>query len=87
MFRAFFPRIYIDQETVWASESRLYMVTGNKIGNRTPVTQPVASYYIVSAMTACVCVKTTYMKFEVFTAVTMKNAVFWDVAPCRYCIN
>jgi hypothetical protein len=21
--------------------------------------------------------------FEVFTAVTMKNAVFWDVAPCR----
>jgi hypothetical protein len=25
--------------------------------------------------------------FEVFTAVTKKNAVFWDVAPCRYCIN
>jgi hypothetical protein len=24
--------------------------------------------------------------FEVFTAVTM-NAVFWDVAPCRYCVN
>jgi hypothetical protein len=23
--------------------------------------------------------------FEVFTAVTMKNAVFWDVAPCRSC--
>jgi hypothetical protein len=22
------------------------------------------------------------MLFEVFTAVTMKNAVFWDVAPC-----
>jgi hypothetical protein len=21
--------------------------------------------------------------FEVFTAVTMKNAVFWGVAPCR----
>jgi hypothetical protein len=19
--------------------------------------------------------------------VTMKNAVFWDVAPCRYCVN
>jgi hypothetical protein len=27
------------------------------------------------------------VKFEVFTAVTMKNAVFWDVAPCRYCVN
>jgi hypothetical protein len=25
--------------------------------------------------------------FEVFTAVTMKNAVFWDVAPCRSCVN
>jgi hypothetical protein len=23
------------------------------------------------------------VRFEVFTAVTMKNAVFWDVAPCR----
>jgi hypothetical protein len=20
-------------------------------------------------------------------AVTMKNAVFWDMAPCRYCVN
>jgi hypothetical protein len=24
-----------------------------------------------------------YVGFEVFTAVTMKNAVFWGVAPCR----
>jgi hypothetical protein len=24
-----------------------------------------------------------YVRFEVFTAVTMKKAVFWDVAPCR----
>jgi hypothetical protein len=23
--------------------------------------------------------------FEVFTALTIKNAVFWDVAPCRSC--
>jgi hypothetical protein len=27
----------------------------------------------------CYCVR-----FEFFTAVTMKKAVFWDVAPCRY---
>jgi hypothetical protein len=27
--------------------------------------------------------KRGYVIFEVFTAVTMKNAVFWDVAPCR----
>jgi hypothetical protein len=26
-------------------------------------------------------------RFDVFTAVSMKNAVFWDVAPCRYCVN
>jgi hypothetical protein len=24
---------------------------------------------------------------EVFTTVTMKNSVFWDVAPCRSCVN
>jgi hypothetical protein len=28
-----------------------------------------------------------YVSFEVFTAVTMKNAVFWDVAPCIFCVN
>jgi hypothetical protein len=27
------------------------------------------------------------VRFEVFTAVSMKNAVFWDVAPCRSCVN
>jgi hypothetical protein len=27
------------------------------------------------------------VRFDVFTAVTMKNAVFWDAAPCRYCVN
>jgi hypothetical protein len=26
-------------------------------------------------------------KFEVFTAVTMKNAVFWDVTPSGSCKN
>jgi hypothetical protein len=24
------------------------------------------------------------VRFEVFTAMTMKNTIFWDVAPCRY---
>jgi hypothetical protein len=28
-----------------------------------------------------------YVRFEDSTVVTMKNAVFWDVAPCRYFIN
>jgi hypothetical protein len=30
----------------------------------------------------CSCVR-----FEVFTAVTMKNTVFWDVIPCDSCKN
>jgi hypothetical protein len=28
-----------------------------------------------------------YVRFEVFTALIMKNAVFWDVALCRSCVN
>jgi hypothetical protein len=27
------------------------------------------------------------VRFEAFTAVTMKNAVFWDVTPCGSCEN
>jgi hypothetical protein len=27
------------------------------------------------------------VRFEVFTAVTMKNDVFWDVTPCGSCKN
>jgi hypothetical protein len=26
---------------------------------------------------------TKNVRFEVFTAVTMKNAILWDVVPCR----
>jgi hypothetical protein len=28
-----------------------------------------------------------YDRFEVFTAVTVKNAVFWGVMPCGSCRN
>jgi hypothetical protein len=28
-----------------------------------------------------------YVRFEDFAAVTMKNAVYWDVAPYRSCVN
>jgi hypothetical protein len=27
------------------------------------------------------------IRFEVFTAVTMKNGVLWDVTPCGSCRN
>jgi hypothetical protein len=29
----------------------------------------------------------SYARFEVFTAVTMMNGVFWDVTPCGSCKN
>jgi hypothetical protein len=28
-----------------------------------------------------------HVRFEVFTAVTMKKGVFWDVTPCGSCKN
>jgi hypothetical protein len=31
--------------------------------------------------------KLFHPRFEAFTAVTMKNVVFWDVALCRYFVN
>jgi hypothetical protein len=27
------------------------------------------------------------VRFEGFTAVTMKNVAFWNVAPCSFCLN
>jgi hypothetical protein len=30
---------------------------------------------------------TSDVTFEVFTAVTMKNGIFWDVTPCGSCRN
>jgi hypothetical protein len=30
---------------------------------------------------------TKVVRLEVFTAVTMKNGVFWDVTPCGSCTN
>jgi hypothetical protein len=29
----------------------------------------------------------SYVGFEVFSAVIMKNGVFWDVTPCGSCKN
>jgi hypothetical protein len=28
-----------------------------------------------------------YIRFEVFTAVTMKHSIFWDEKPCRSCVE
>jgi hypothetical protein len=29
----------------------------------------------------------SHVRFEVFTAVTMNNSVFWDVTPCKSCVK
>jgi hypothetical protein len=41
-----------------------------------------SSHYLFRVMK-----KFTKVRFEVFMEVSMKNAVFWDVAPCRSCVN
>jgi hypothetical protein len=52
----------------------------------------IATLYIPSGSTLC-CVyyvlqtKCNFVRFEVFTAVTMKNAVSWDVALYSSCVN
>jgi hypothetical protein len=32
-------------------------------------------------------IEENYVRFEVFTAATIKNGVFWDVTPCGSCKN
>jgi hypothetical protein len=43
--------------------------------------------HIPSGDYATMKIKMEYLEFEDFTAVTKKNAVLWDVAPCRSCEN
>jgi hypothetical protein len=45
------------------------------------------TYKYFLSMKFIIAVKEFRIGFEVFTAVTMKTAVFWDVAPCRSCVN
>jgi hypothetical protein len=42
---------------------------------------------IVITVTSLIWKEHRFLRFEIFTVVTMKKAVFWDVAPCRYCVN
>jgi hypothetical protein len=56
---------------------------------------PETTFFILAAVKILVSMETVlrfYMlfllvRFEVFTAVTMKNGVFWDVTPCGSCNN
>jgi hypothetical protein len=42
---------------------------------------------LLQKFTSTYVIKGYNVRFEVFTAVTMKNAVFWDVALCRSLVN
>jgi hypothetical protein len=53
-------------------KSIIYLLTAHCI-------QPTLTWDLVNKLYIC--------KIEVFTAVTMKNAIFWDVVPCRSCVN
>jgi hypothetical protein len=46
---------------------------------------PLLSQYYPPA--PCCETAVVYIRFEVFTAVTMKNAVFWDITPFGSCKN
>jgi hypothetical protein len=57
----------------------IYLVHKNSKENLCFVSSPVTYQTRISII--------MNVRFEVFTAVTMKNAVFWDVAPYRFCVN
>jgi hypothetical protein len=40
-----------------------------------------------NTVTAVLVKGAVHVRFEVFTAVTMKNGVFWDVTACDSCKN
>jgi hypothetical protein len=45
----------------------------------------ISTAHSVSAIFKCILVAVFCERLEVFTAVTMKNGVFWDVTPCGSC--
>jgi hypothetical protein len=63
----------------------------NVMNARTPVARD--SHSVVPPMSGASTVttrppqNTEYVRLEVFTAVTMKNGVFWDDTPCGSCKN
>jgi hypothetical protein len=50
-------------------------------------THAAKKYYVSIVSMSSFPTEETYVRFEVFTAVTMKNAIFWDVMPCGSCKN
>jgi hypothetical protein len=51
--------------------------------NRRMLRRNTKSYVSMSSLP----IEEDYARSEIFTAVTMKNGVFWDVTPCGSCKN
>jgi hypothetical protein len=51
-----------------------------------PLHTTVVNYYTVFSLAARFN-HTGHVRFDVFMAVTMTNAIFRDVAPCTFCVN
>jgi hypothetical protein len=62
------------------------MKTPRKCGNSYS-RPPYARLPVYLRTAATLSINSLHVRFEVFTAVTMKNAVFWDVVPCSSCVN
>jgi hypothetical protein len=43
------------------------------------------TYVAESVKVTVLAERTHVVRVEVFTALTMKNVIFWDVMPCGYC--
>jgi hypothetical protein len=52
------------------------------------ISKSVINYDKIICFLQCFWIITLFcVRLELFTAVTRKNAAFWDVAPCRSCVN
>jgi hypothetical protein len=64
--------------------------SSNMLGNNRTVEYGAATFYANMKWhdtkdKVILCAQRNYVRFDIFTAVTMKNAVFWDVTPCGSC--
>jgi hypothetical protein len=75
---------------LYSSSASLYILSSNfSITSPRPLFTFLSLYQSNFAVRFCLCPKNLniVVRFEVFTAVTMKNGVFWDVTPCGSCKN
>jgi hypothetical protein len=96
LFACTFPRVLLPhQQPITCKEK--YEIKREWSQHISEAEAPVTEMWIVSQYEYCVTVNAfqfyfisllyIYIRFEVFTAVTMTNAVVWDVALSSFCVN